>query len=203
MKNFFSSMLDCKEEIYSSRNRKAADAYIKLDAFVRSGKYSTSKHSKALSTMMLDGLSNYKSAARLGISENTVRVIKQNLSNSLYSLFGNDFFDLLLSDPGGWRVLGKMYVIENYDVTSFKYISDDMRRSVAKSLDEDSDYDFSFDDCAVEFDFLCRYSIPFMLKELEGLDPKKLMYLIDCIDGKSGGIDERARVLMELDRYIG
>lgn len=201
MKSFFDRMLDCHDKIKEERNRDAALRYVKVDAFVKSGAYSSYKKASTLSTMLLNHISSSQIAETLEISPATVRVLKKNLSDTLTGLFGVDFFDILLSDPNGIEVSECLYVMENFNAKQEHFVPGELRiiskmQSTGKKTDS-----MSFDDCQAEFDVLCRYSITSIKNDITYVDADKLLFLIKCIDGTEGSIRDRAKVLRGLNEY--
>lgn len=190
-------MLLCKEEIYNKRNRAAADVYADIEAFLKNGKYSSYRRANELSKMMLSGCKSKFMSERLGISEATLRNHIMRVSDDLYGLFGQTFFDKLASySENRCEVDSVMYRVRHVDESAITYVLSDVLSAVRSQR-----YSYngcSLDDCSGEIDFLRRYSHAFMEEAMGRLDRKKLAYLVDVLDGRAGTTDEWCRLVSTL-----
>lgn len=176
----------CKETIYEKKDRAAADVYSMIVDFLKTGRYSSYRKANELSKMILSGCTSQVIASQLGISEATVRNHTMSVSNELYRLFGQNFFDKLANySENKLDVDTVMYRIKHLDKTAVSYILSDTLSAIRSQAGLYS-YDYNIKDCSNEVDFLRRYSRMFMVASMERVDVRKLSYILDILDGKCG-----------------
>lgn len=149
-----------------------------------------------------DGRTAKVCAELMGISENNFIKKRTQISNELYSLFGDDFFVRLSYSPLQ-RSLGALVHNTITGVEVFDYVNRDVVARVHwKSLEEHTDKDvYDVRDCRNELEFLKTYSLPKMWSEFKELDAGKLNYLLSLLEGK-GPVRDREGLLHVLTQGI-
>lgn len=195
MNNFFKEMLKCKMSIYNRKDRLSADVFLKVQTFVESGSYSSCKKAPYIAKMSLQGFSPVYIAQHYGLSSETIRAEKRNISKELWGIFPEDFFEKLSNYSLNKEYVDScIYSIENAGTSSndllLMGISADIYSKNTKPL---GDYDIS--DLQDELYFLLRYSKSFFENDLLSVDLNKLAYILSVIDGKAGNSSIRTDIL--------
>ena len=195
MNNFFKEMLKCKMSIYNKKDRLSADVFLKVQTFVESGSYSSCKKASYIAKMSLQGFSPVYIAQHYGLSSETIRAEKRNISKELWGIFPEDFFEKLSNYPLHKDYIDScIYSIENVGTSSndllLMGISADIYSKNTKPL---GDYDIS--ELRDELYFLLRYSKSFFENDLLSVDLNKLAYILSVIDGKAGNSTTRTDIL--------
>lgn len=188
MRNFFLQMKDCKQTIAQKRDRKAAGVYSSVEAFLRSGNYSTYKKANLMVSMFLDGVPAAKIGARLNMSEGSVKNrLRSMISTELFALFGEDFFQNLAayseSEENKQAVDISMKRVSCAGVSVIDYLLSDLVSYIGSSDDVKS---FNMCDCAKEMDLLCDFSVSAFQKKAKACDLEKLKYLLGVLEGTKG-----------------
>ena len=203
MKNFFSTMLLCKEKIYSMRNRGAAEAYLKVQAFVVSGVYSRNRKAAEIADLSLKGMDAKVLAEHFGLSYETIRSEKRKISDELWKLFPHDFFDLLIDFKKNQKIVDDvLYSLSVYEIKSGNIIFREVLNSVSVLKPKDYLGKTDLSEFDAEIHFLRLYSKFFLEKDLEGINLSKVSYLIDVLDSKKGNLLEKAELLRELNKEV-
>lgn len=199
--SFFKRLLEVKDEIGQKRDAEAGRAWLKVKVFAEGGEYSTFKKADDFVKMLLLGYKDDYIARSLGISEVTVRVHKRNLSATLYDLFGDDFFDMLLDYRRCKKDVDmRITIAENSILSLFDFVSDDVIAGVSLAVKEGERFEgISLDDCSKEVSFLVRHSKKKVKEELKSLDFSKLSYLVSLLSKPSRDTaGERQRLIESL-----
>lgn len=187
MRSFFRAMLECRDVIYSKRDRPAADVYSSVETFLKEGRYSSYRKANELSAMKLSRYSEDAIASQLGVSVSTVRTHSSNVSAELYGLFGVNFFDMLSNyAENSLKVNTVLYRIKHQNEMAVSYVLSDALHEVKSRKPYSAEKSFSIKDCGQELDFLRRYSRQFLSQAIKEVDMDKVMYLIDVLDGLAG-----------------
>lgn len=198
--SFFTRMRQLKKDIYARRDVTAGKLFAPVEKYVRGCKYTSYKDAERFVSMVLGGYSDNQIAERMQINCNTVRWREHDLSNILYGLFGNDFFDLMKDVEANRERLEKLIYLIKGSSLKEDYIPMDIVNFVSERADEGQPIEsMPLQECYQEVDFLCRHSIPSILGELRDLDPFKLDYLFRIIEGNSGSLDDRYELMKLLD----
>lgn len=199
LKNFFSEMLKCKQKIYDRRNRLSADVYTKVQKFVEEGSYSSCKKAPTIAKMTLSGFDAKTIAQHIGKSYDTIRTEKRQISNDLWRIFPEDFFEKLADYSENRSYIDDcIQSLGTYNLSSVDYLIVGVLNDLKSQKDATGLSDCDILDLTNELDFLRRYSKAFFEDDLKTVDVKKVNYIIDVIDGKKGNSFIRSRIIKEL-----
>lgn len=202
MRNFLSEMIKTKEYIYNKRCRASADAFIKLKDFVISCEYTSCKRARELIELTFKGYKCQEISQMWGISFETVRCIKRNISNSLWEVFPKDLFEKLRDYPNNKVYVDKCLLAKNYwGLTSRDLIIPSVVNDISH-IDENADEEYSSEDLQDELDFLSRYSKVFFKNDLLYVDVSKVKYILDVLDGSKGSVDIKMDFILKLKGEI-
>lgn len=170
--NFLKQLDLANSYMLSTKNEEGYSFLVKITKFVDEGSFINSKRRKQF--IKLRNLADNEIASVMSITEASVRRLKMEVSDKLYELFSEKFFDILYS--GNLEecrlifgvVSGEMGIedICNYSV------------SILASPYALSGVEYEVGECLEELKFLARHSNTTMLRELDNLDTKKLGYLL-------------------------
>lgn len=199
MKNFLDTMKRCKDEIYNRRNRQSADAFVKVQAFVESGVYSSCKRAGEIARLTLRGYDPLMLAEHFDRSYETMRTEKRSISVRLWEIFPHDFFDKLLDYKENKQYIEEcLYSIATYDVSASNLLLLDVARDIEYAEGSSACGQYSIEDLKDEIEFLARYSRPFYENDKRGVDSSKLKYLVAVLNSSTGDFSIRAKILKEL-----
>lgn len=202
--NFLDSLRRSLEE-YDDPDKRALLSEV-VDYVLDGGFSKYSRAGELISTQSIatgaDGRTAKVCSELMGISENNFIKKRTQISNELYSLFGDDFFVRLSYDPLQ-RSLETLVHNTITGVEVFDYVNRDVVARVHwKSLEEHTDKDvYDVRDCRNELEFLKTYSLPKMWGEFRELDAGKLNYLLSLLEGK-GPVRDREGLLHVLTQGI-
>ena len=202
-KNFYSNMKSLKNTVAEKRNRDAAEIWLRVEKLLLDVNYSTYKNAKELVMLTMSGYNDEAIAIKLGISEDTVRWNKKCLSDELYIIFGEDFFELfdnfIVNKPViEARVLTASISLTNTDGLLKRVLPLDiiMVMSNMYTIDKgDTDFNLSLSDCKSELNFLIRHSKSSIISELELLDESKLRYIVGLLSNSKGNYEDKFKLL--------
>lgn len=195
-KNFFRCMKECKSIIALNRDTEAGKVWLSVKTFAESGDYSSYKKASALVKLVIGGYSDTYIADSLGIEEATVRIHKRNISNELYKLLGNDFFDLLKDYNANKKEIDiRLSNIKNFNLKSSDVLPSEVLAFVNRSTVTNPINYIDLKECKSELSFIVRHSTSAMQRGAAGLDINKLHYLLSIIDSNLGTPDDRCYVL--------
>lgn len=198
-KNFLTKMKKLKQKIAEEKDREAAKEYMKLHNFVLSCKYTTYYKAKPLVQRFLSGASSEQCSIYLNISHSNTRDQLRLISDKLFDIFGDDFFELFDDFKSNIKEIHKrLYVSDHVDCTSVDYMFVDFLNLLSAERVKQKG-DFKAEECLEELKFLIRNSIPNIKSELKTLDPAKLSFLLGVLDGTAGTIDERFNFIKLLE----
>lgn len=195
--NFIKLLKKCKEEIYARKDKDAARVFLKLQEYVLEGKYSTLRVAPKLVSLMLDGLSDNCISSAFSVSESRVRVMKKQVSDELYRIFGTDFFDLLedYGSPSSKKEVDKrLCIADHVNDTICDYVPEFVVSSVCTCSKKDVQ-GISLEDCEDEIRFLLKHSKRAISNEIQSLEDKKLCFLLGVLNGN---IADRGQERIEL-----
>lgn len=203
-KNFYEKMKLLKEQIISVRDREQAEIWSEIEQILIEGNYKSYRKSRNFVELCMEGYSDFTIASKLNISEVTVRIHKHDLSNELYSIFGDDFFILFEDYAKNKLNIKKRVLIASQRLS-------DGRDFLVKSLPieligliktkistADTANDFKLSDCRKEVNFLERHCSEAIRKELADLDANKLAYVMNIIESEEGFTDDKYKVYAKL-----
>lgn len=197
MKNFFTAMLKCKDEIYLKRNRQSADIYLKVQSFVESGCYSTCKKAGEIAKLTLKGFDARELAEHFGRAYDTIRTEKRSISMSLWALFPSDFFEKLINYQENKQYIDDcIYVLDTFEIKADDVLFFDVVKDIGVSDCSGQSYNYS--ELQNELDFLSRYSRLFYESDKGTVDSNKLQYLIGVLNSTNKNTSLRAKVLGKL-----
>lgn len=197
MKNFFSVLLKCKQDVYERRDRAAAEVLKVVQRFAESGIYSSCKKAGDIVSLTLRGFDVKTIGEKYNLSPETIRSEKRKISEELWSIFPNDFFDNFV-DFNNNRDYFKdfLYSLGEYNSKSGDFILIDVLSKIPAYSDLGSE-DYCIEDIRNELDLLLRYSAMFLAEDLKRVDMKKLRYIIDVLDYKIPKSELRVLLLKE------
>lgn len=187
-KNFFKEFLSLKEVIAKEKNKEAATVWLEIKELLLTGKYSNYRKTKELAELILNGYVDSAISIKLNVDENTVRTNKRTLSNELYSIFGEDFIDLFQNFNKNRSLINKRIILAKANFSGgASYIANQLPIDVVSllrgySLEEGVITSFNIEDCKKELQFLGRFCIKNIQKELSELDPAKVAYIFKLIN---------------------
>lgn len=162
-------------------------------------------------------LTNHKNASKLlpywdkpdcdvekatGINSNTVRSARKKMSKQLYEKFGYDFFQVITLGGKEGLIEGAYRLdLVKRNVSCWSFFSRDLIEKLVGNDKSDKGESLSYDleNCAVEIQFLLKYSNSRIDKELSVLDGKKLAYLLQVLDGTAGNTSDRVSLARSLE----
>ena len=201
MKSFMDEMREWKKDLSNSSPEERA-YYKRVEDFVRSGTYSTYKQATYLVDLCLAGRTIKEISERINVQEPSIRYYKSSLlSQPLYKIFGNDFFDLvrLFSDQETRKVLLKrLYMAETMNAHRETYCSYDVIDKTSGIQVNYSEYNLK--DCLKEVQFLKNFNKKKIQSALDKLDPYKLEYLLSIIDGTCGSKEDRYSLIYIMEK---
>ena len=201
MKNFFRVMIACKDTIFENRDRPAADAFMKVRAFVEGASYSTCKRARTLAEMRIKGCDAHVISEHFGVSYDTIRTELKKMSKDLWGIFPEDFFEKLSSYKENKPYVDEVIsALAFYGKTADDLLLMDVVRDARGGSTPDDGATYSIKDCRNEVEFLLRYSKSFYAKDVLSVDKRKLRYLIDVLDGKVN-ISEQVALANELGGF--
>ena len=200
MKNFFSAMIKCKDEIYIRRDREAADIFVKVREFVEAGRYSSCKRASDIAKMTLRGLNEADIATHFGRSVETIRSEKRRISAVLWSIFPADFFDNLLDYKSKRQFVDNCMYALNYwgSAANIVLLADVVRNIVINKESNSADLEYSLDELKDELGVLRLYTREYLETNLNMVDLTKMNYIIDILEGKKGKINDKADIIKRL-----
>lgn len=197
MRNFFNEMLKAKREIYKRRDRLVADIFTKIQAFVEEGSYSTCKKAGKVAELSLKGYDARDLAEYFGLKYDTIRTEKRLISNELWGIFPQDFFEKLLSYRDNRSYIDNcISSINNFDISSNNILLLDVLKIVNNYAGDVGSYDIP--ELRDELDFLARYSKAFLDEDIRTLDMDKLRYIVNVLDRKNGDLAFRSEIIKEM-----
>lgn len=189
MRSFFRNLTLVKEKVLEDRDRQLGEFYNNLKKFVDSGKYSS--YSKKEGLLSCIDMSDSEASEVLGSTPGSIRVSRRNMSNELYETLGYDFFELLLNgDKDGLEEAKERldYADNGFSASSFigRDVTSLVRSEYNRNIGKEEEVTYSLDDCLSEIAFLKDHSLKVIEGEFSLLDFRKVMYLLDILDGKEG-----------------
>lgn len=198
-KNFLSKMIKLKQEIGETKNREAAVEYVRLNKFVLGCTYTKYYKAKNLVQYFLGGHTSEQCSVYLGISQSNTRDQLRLISDILFNIFGEDFFELFENFKSNAKEIRKrLYVSDHSTYTSCDYISVDLLNLITSEKPKKVGK-YKIEECRNEFKFIIKHSNPVIRSELKVLDKSKLNFLIGVLDGNMGTIDERFNFIKSLE----
>lgn len=196
-KSFFRNMGLLKKQIVGSKNKEQGDIWLEVRSFMLSGCYSSYKQCKDLVSMIMSGYNDSYIARSFNVEETTVRIHKRNVSNDLYNLFGNDFFDLF-EDFSSNKEEIKLRLVSAKLCNSGAndLLPDVISAMVSSSIGiEEPLNNIDLNSCHREISFLVRHSLDKIRNEFKGLDTLKVEYLLRVLNGKAGSAKDRQELI--------
>lgn len=209
-KDFCRMMSSVKSSIYASKNKKAAEYWLRVKKLISDSNFSSYKNAKSLVDFTLSGYNDEAISVKLNVSVTTVRVHRMNLSNELYDIFGDDFFSLFEDDfSANEETLEHRYDMAYMTINGSKDFLEDllpidifyMLTQSVNSVDSDEPlFQYDFKDCINELNFLERHSIETTRMELSSLNKDKLRYLMGISKGAIGTPDDKYTIFKTMSK---
>lgn len=195
VKNFFKSVNKMKEYAYEERDVELGRYLLKLVDYLKAGEYTSYRKIKDLVHWSWEGYSDKFIADSLCITESTLRVNSRTVSNDLYRIFGDDFFDLLKDFSTNKQELeNRLELAKKLRNKAVNYIIRDVLEKV-EDIDNLDLKGIKSYDCKEEIKFLQKYNLEELISTLNKLDLRKIAYLRNVLNGVSGTMDERYYLL--------
>lgn len=115
-------------------------------------------------------------AAESGVSVHTVRSVRSQISNQLYSIFGSDVFERILSDTDLPALIARIDVLENGYLNVERVLPSYIIESL-EELDGGDAVNYSIDELMSEIAFLRNHTTVKLREELEVLDKDRLSFI--------------------------
>ena len=186
-KNFGSEMKRLKKDIFKRKNKEEGVYWIEVNKFILEGRYSSYKNIQEFVRLLMDDYSIEAISVKLNIQESTVRVQRKNVSDTLYNIFGDDFFEWFNDFYENKEKLYKVLFLAKSTVSS-NYISNLIPvevQSIVSDVTKDSPSIYSLDDAYVDYkkeiNFLVRHSLNNIKRECSELDPIRLSSLMHIL----------------------
>lgn len=185
MRSFFYN-LD-KQLLYaeSIHNEELHNLCCDVKEFVCQGTFT--KYKKAKLLLKYWGETDKYTAEMTGMKEGTIRVTRRNLSNTLYDLFGYDFFKVIaIGDSKAVKEGRYRLSLVTKDICADTFLYKEFIRDIVKDSKVDDNIDIK--NCSMEIQFLIKHSRGNIEKELAMLDKNKLSFLIRMLDNEAGSL---------------
>ena len=195
VKNFFKSVNKMKEYAYEERDVELGRYLLKLVDYLKAGEYTSYRKIKDLVHWSWEGYSDKFIADSLSITESTLRVNSRTVSNDLYRIFGDDFFELLTDFSSNKKELeNRLELAKKLRNKAVNYIIRDVLEKV-EDINDPGLSSIKTYDCKKEIDFLQKYNLEELIQSLNKLDLRKIAYLRNVLNGVSGTMEERYYLL--------
>lgn len=206
-RNFFSRFKNLKVDISNSRNRKAGELWLRLQNVLLNGNYSTIKKSNDCVRLWLGGYNDEVIGMKMNIKENSVRLIRKNISDELYDLLGDDFFELFEDFEKNESIIEKkVFMLEHLSKGKVLSVAEeiplDVYSMIRTELRGTELYDFNLDDCKGEINFLRRYSRQNIIGDLHELNLEKVRFLLEVAEGKAGSLDTQYEIFKAMEGIV-
>lgn len=195
--SFFRNLKLLKETAYRKRDRELGLIYKDLRSFMLDAEFAQGrKHAKKMLSMIERSYPEDEMSRVLGISESRVRGIRKELSTLLYSIFGSDLFDDILSEDReridrAKRVID--FVLETNSNEELPYWEEIDERSGYSPAEEYNESDLDLNDCFYEASLLHDFSRSELNDRVTFADKKKLKLLIAASKG-AFGVEKKLQV---------
>ena len=190
-------------------NEEVTDALNRMLPFIFDGSFSKYKRAREVVGFLgvtrrgITAETEAKNAAEyMGISYTGYRKACVKVSDDLYELFGDDFFEKLQSSS---EVDKRMLVARIDDVISGINVYDYVNPMIVSRVDVLCETrhleepilstDRAADDFPEEWAFLLKYCTPKMMRDFNKCDPAKLRYIIDLLRGGNDNLQDRTRFI--------
>lgn len=199
-KNFLKNMILSKKVISESKDKDAGLYWLNVKEVLVKGNCSSYKKSGSLCELTIQGYSDEYISNLFNISESTLRVNKRILSNDLYKLFGNDFFDLLQDYKSNEKeLLKRLHIVRNLDICPESLFPSELLVKV-KSRKYTPISSVDIKECKNEISFLLKHSIQQIDNDLNELDISKVNYLLEVLSNSKGSFSDRYNFLKLFNR---
>lgn len=198
MKSFFRRVDECEESAKIRENIRMQRLLQDMRKYIKKGEFSSSK--KAVRVLLYWGQPDHAVAKCTGYKESSVRVIRRNLSNELYDLFGNDFFTVL--EDGDKKALDECTYRFNLVQKKERADSYIPQELIEKIIEGGEFENFSVKECSQEIAFLVQHSIQSFQKGMEGLDKNKLLFLIRVLNKEAGTSADTFKFMSLMDGLV-
>lgn len=185
MKSFF-IRLNQTRELYERENTERSREV--LEIVKRVDDYINRKFQKRIQHVRVATLPSKEAAQILGTSNSNVKVARKVMSDKLYEVFGEDFFERL-ANPTGIKEVRR--IVNSLDVNCDRLLPVEMIGYI-DNLNYDVDDDIDIKDCKEEIDYLYNNSINSMHTNILMLNGAKLKYLLSVLRGEKGSAKDRA-----------
>lgn len=206
-KSFFTCLIREKKKAEENSDSLALDFLKEVWEYISKGTYSSCKKCDIMTSLFLENTIDTFIAGELGLSESTVRGHRRNLSSALYTLFGEDFFELFQNTKGNRsEILKRIYIVENLNVPmENQFVSGVLgfMRSHTSGVKSSELSGIDLASCPEEVKFIFKYCKQSFLQELQALNKEKLCYVLSVMQGTNGTYSERYSLLSKLIKKSG
>ena len=182
VKDAFVSAVDAKDSDLASALEEVV-SYTKEGSFVSSASYAD--------FYSVIYLPRADAAESLGVSEAALRVREKSMSDKLYQIFGDDFFQLLSTPEAAKEVRLRLNNTKRHkaaDILPGNVVRELRRRGSATGS-------YTVDELSEELDFLATVSNPAIERALSQLDSDKLAFVYNAVENSKGGVTTRAHIV--------
>lgn len=206
MENFFKRFDRSMDFANNTGTIDSLKLLIRLNKFI--SKLSFTNYSRADELIRLRTVSSSVAGEKMGIGSTYYRQKMSEISNTLWGMFGKDFFDRL--DRASSEDISHCNIIlenvENqwtidkfYDSTTLEFIKNNIDLEDLEKIKKEHDIDKFVD----EIKFLSDISIPTLTARLSNLEGWKLLYLLGVLDGSIGTNETKSRLVSYLIEKAG
>lgn len=193
--NFFRRLNDFRKYAKDEGERELYQSLTDVERYVKTGAFSQTDpatyrifYENRLATVK-------EGAGALDVAPNTFNQRRGYFSRKLYDLFGQDFFMLPYEADGADQIRARLANAGDSRTASKVVLRELITEHRGKSLREE----FTLKDCESEIRLLTRYSRTFLNDTLDGLDPRKIAYLISLLDGGARNVSDRSLLFSMLE----
>lgn len=200
MLSFFQTLEHYKDLAIQSNNVESILILTDLESLVNSGSFSS--YSKASEFMALRNLPAKRVAEIVGIKPESVKAKRSELSKQAWTVFGYDFFTSLASGKYSECRAVISFVKESQDSKNLIPISlqDLIRASCTKADLAKLVESHNVQTFVKELEFLSLLSEPYLRARITNLEPWRLLYLVEVLNGKTGSFKDRVGVSNYLNK---
>lgn len=195
MANLFKTLDIKRNEYVEKGDMSALSVLSRLEGYVEGGHYS--KYKFANKYYSYRNLSAKDVGELLGVSAESVKRRRNELSSACWNLIGLDFFDKL--DSGDYTTCNSILdfiVVDNVGATLLPSGVSSLIESVATAKElKDSKELSELSSYVEEVNFLVSISSPYIKARVSNLDISKLLYAIGVLQGTMGTPTEHANLV--------
>lgn len=183
-RNFFAKFNAVKRECVDVGNEYLIDLNTQIVDFLLSTPFHTARSDYSYVEYFLMFDSSKEVAREMDKPSKTVENNMKRMSDALFALFGNDFFDLYRDVNTHATIADRLAEVKLRFAppTPIRSLVHPMVLSVARATPFDDSVEFK--DCGYEAKVLYETSVARVSRSIEKCDPAKLRFLVDILEGK-------------------